>query len=67
MALGIDPHGAVKTCKVVSEAGTMKPDYGCDQATAEHFEASAAGPRAAAANREGYMTIVVYGHSEHVV
>ena len=66
MALGIDSHGLVKACKIVSEAGSVKPEYGCEQAKTEHFEASAASPRAAA-DREGYMTIVVYGHSEHVV
>ena len=66
MALGIDPHGLVKACKIVSESGSMKPEYGCEQAKTEHFEASAATPRAAA-EREGYMTVVVYGHSEHVV
>ena len=66
MALGIDPHGLVKACKIVSESGSMKPEYGGEQAKTEHFEASAATPRAAA-EREGYMTVVVYGHSEHVV
>lgn len=66
MALGIDPRGLVKACKIVSEAGSIKPEYGCEQAKTEHFEASAVSPRAAA-EREGYMTVVVYGHSEHVV
>jgi hypothetical protein len=66
MALGIDPHGAVKTCKIISQSGTMRPEYGCDQATTERFEASVANAHSAE-QREGYMTIVVYGHSEHVV
>jgi hypothetical protein len=66
MALGIDGQGAVKTCKIVSQEGTMKPEYGCTEASAEHFEASAE-KAAAAAQREAYMTIIVYGHSEHVV
>jgi hypothetical protein len=65
MALGIDSRGAVKTCRVVAESGSVRPQYGCAQATAERFEASAGTPRPEA--REGYMTIVVYGHSEHVV
>jgi hypothetical protein len=65
MALGIDARGAVKTCKVVSESGSMKPQYGCAEATAEKFEASAATAQEPA--REGYMTVMVYGHSEHVV
>src|SRR3954471_20139188 len=37
MALAIDPRGEVKTCKVVSESGSMRPQYGCAEATAEHF------------------------------
>src|SRR5439155_838235 len=41
MALGIDARGQVKTCKVVAESGSMRPQYGCEQATTEHFEASA--------------------------
>ena len=65
MALGIDPRGAVKTCKVVSQSGSMRPEYGCAQAATERFEASAATPPSTA--REGYLTIIVYGHSEHVV
>ena len=67
MALGIDPRGEVKTCKVVSESGSMKPQYGCAEAAAEHFEASAEAARAVPPQREGYLTVVVYGHSEHVV
>ena len=66
MALGIDPKGSVKDCRIVSSSGEMKPDYGCDDATAEHFEASAATARTAPP-REGVMTILVYGHSEHMV
>jgi hypothetical protein len=43
----------------------MTPDYGCKDAAAEKFEASAA--KATATGREGVMTILVYGHAEHVV
>jgi hypothetical protein len=66
MALGIDGHGAVKTCKIVAQTGSMRPDYGCAEAQAERFEASAGEPHPATTH-EGYMTIIVYGHSEHVV
>lgn len=66
MALGIDQQGQVKTCKVVSQTGSMRPHYGCEEAAAERFEASATHVRSASP-REGYMTIIVYGHSEHVV
>jgi hypothetical protein len=64
MALGIDPRGEVKTCKVVAESGSVRPQYGCAEAATERFEASAGTAQASA--REGYMTVIVYGHSEHV-
>lgn len=67
MALAIDGHGAVKNCKVVASSGAVTPQYGCDDASAERFAASAATGHARSAEREGYMTILVYGHSEHVV
>jgi hypothetical protein len=65
MALAIDAAGSVKGCKIVATGGDMTPDYGCKDAAAEKFEASAA--RASATGREGVMTILVYGHAEHVV
>lgn len=70
LALAIDGKGAVKDCKVVQRSGTLPPQYGCDEAATERFEASTA--RSASAHtvvpaREGYMTVLVYGHSEHVV
>ena len=67
MALAIDPKGAVKHCRVISTSGTVTPQYGCDEAAAERFDASAATARVRAPERDGYMTILVYGHSEHVV
>jgi hypothetical protein len=65
MALAIDGAGAVKGCKVISRDGDMTPDYGCEDASAEKFEASA--DRSADQALHGYMTILVYGHDEHVV
>lgn len=65
MALAIDPHGTVKNCKVVAQSGEMRPEYSCDDATAERFQASVGGTQKA--ERDGYMTILVYGHSEHMV
>jgi hypothetical protein len=65
MALAIDPRGAVKNCRIVAASGAMRPQYGCDDATAERFQASIAGTTKA--THEGYMTILVYGHSEHMV
>ncbi|HEX6783618.1 MAG TPA: hypothetical protein VF098_03045 [Sphingomicrobium sp.] len=66
MALAIDGRGAVKGCKIVQTGGEVTPQYGCSDAAAEKFAASAATPRARSAEHEGYMTILVYGHSEHV-
>jgi hypothetical protein len=65
MALAIDAGGAVKGCKILAASGVMTPDYGCKEASAERFQASAA--KASDSAREGTMTILVYGHAEHVV
>jgi len=67
MALAIDGKGAVEHCQVVSTTGSVTPQYGCDEAKAERFDASASDPHLRTPAREGYMTILVYGHSEHVV
>lgn len=68
MALAIDGKGAVKDCQVVATSGSVTPQYSCADLSAERFEASAARPGGATAGqREGYMSIIVYGHSEHAV
>ena len=67
MALGIDGAGAVKNCRVVATSGSVTPQYGCDEAATERFEASAATTHAHAPGHQGYLTVLVYGHSEHVV
>jgi len=64
MALAIDGRGSVKTCKVVSTTGEMTLDYGCAEAKAEKFQASMR--RGETAPREGYMTVLIYAHPEHV-
>lgn len=65
MALSIGAKGAVEGCQIVSASGDMKPQYGCKEASAEKFQA---GVRTGEpASRQAYMTILVYGHSEHVV
>jgi hypothetical protein len=66
MALAIDAAGKVKDCKVVATSGSMTPEYGCADAQAEKFQAST-GAAAGEAERQGYMTILVYGHHEHMV
>lgn len=67
MALAINGAGAVENCRIVSTSGSVTPQYGCEQAAAEHFTASATGSRDRGAEHQGYMTVLVYGHSEHVV
>lgn len=66
LALAIDQHGAVKACKVVATQGDMTPRYGCDEAKTEQFEATGGAKTAAAEPRLGFMTVLVYGHEEHV-
>jgi len=66
LSLAIDGKGAVKNCQVVASSGSVTPQYGCDDLQAERFEASVGGANATTA-REGYMSIIVYGHSEHAV
>jgi hypothetical protein len=65
MSLAIDPHGAVKNCRVVAASGEMRPEYSCDDAQAEKFQASVGGPQKEL--HEGFMTVLVYGHAEHMV
>lgn len=61
MALAIGNDGRVMGCKVVATGGT-KPDYGCEEARAEKFEASVGA--AAVATRVATLTILVYAHEE---
>ena len=65
MSLAIDAGGAVKDCHVIATSGAVTPQYTCADISAERFEASAGA--SSTAPREGYMSIIVYGHSEHVV
>lgn len=65
LALNIDKAGKVKGCKIVAQSGDMRPEYGCDDAAAERFQASLG--TGAAPERQGYMTVIIYGHSEHMV
>ncbi|HEX4801113.1 MAG TPA: hypothetical protein VFU91_08040 [Sphingomicrobium sp.] len=66
MSLAINGRGKVDNCRIVAQSGDMQPQYGCDEASAEKFQASAP-TGAAAVQHQGYMTILVYGHSEHMV
>jgi len=65
MALAIDHAGKVSGCRVVDTTGDTGVAYGCDEAKGETFETAAA--TTAGQHRLGFMTILVYGHNEHVV
>ena len=65
LALAIDEAGKVRTCEVINMSGEVTPTYGCAEARAERFQASMGG--ATKSSREGFMTILVYGHAEHMV
>jgi hypothetical protein len=65
MSLAIGSKGTVQGCRIVDASGEMRPAYGCKEASAEKFQASASTIHAAP--RQAYMTILVYGHKEHVV
>jgi hypothetical protein len=64
MALAIAEDGSVSSCRIVGSSGQVKPFYGCDEARAERFEASAS--RTSSQVRYGFMTILVYGHEEYL-
>lgn len=64
MAISIDSTGAVKSCKVVGVSGDFKPPFGCNEARAERYRASA--PSDVATLRNALMTVLVYGHEEYL-
>lgn len=64
MELAIDGSGTVSGCRIVASAGEIRPAYGCDEARTERFEAGAG--LASPDIRQGYMTILVYGHEEQL-
>lgn len=59
LKLAIDGSGRVSGCSVVAKAGDMEPDYGCQDASAEKFAASAS-----RTGKTGFMTVLVYAHKE---
>lgn len=65
LALAIDGEGRVTSCKVVASNG-VRPDYGCKEAAAEKFEASASSS-APVATQVASLTILVYAHEENQV
>lgn len=64
LALSIDEAGEVQSCKTLVASGDLRPAYGCDEAKAERFSASAGDT--SPQMRQAYMTIIVYGHEEYL-
>lgn len=64
MYLTFGADGAIASCKVVGRSGDMIPAYDCDEVKTEVFRAAASAP--AAAPRQAFMTILVYGHQEQI-
>jgi hypothetical protein len=62
MFLTFDADGAIESCKVVATTGEMEFQYDCDQARKEQFKAQAFGSSA----RQAFLTVLAYGHSEHI-
>lgn len=63
MFLTLDARGQIETCHVVAKSGEATTDYGCDDAKKEQFRAQAS---ADPAERQGFMTVLAYGHTEQV-
>lgn len=63
MFLTFDAKGAIESCKVVASSGDARPDYDCDEAKKEQFRAQASADPAA---RQAFMTVLAYGHEEHI-
>ena len=62
--LTIDSEGSITSCRVVATAGDMPPDYNCEQAKTEQFQAQASAD--SGAPRQAFMTVLAYGHMEQV-
>lgn len=63
MFLTIDAKGMIETCHVVAFTGEARPAYDCDEAKKEQFRVPASEDAGA---RQAFMTILAYGHSEHI-
>jgi len=63
MFLTFDAKGSIASCHVVAVSGDAPTDYGCDDAKKEQFRVTSAAP---AAQRQAFMTILAYGHTEHI-
>ena len=63
MFLTLDAKGQIESCHVVAKSGEATTDYGCDDAKKEQFRAQASADPSV---RQGFMTVLAYGHTEQV-
>ena len=63
MFLTFDPKGLIESCHVVAKTGDMAFQYDCDEARAEQFRAPAGDYPSP---RQAFMTVLAYGHTEHL-
>ncbi|MEO8141901.1 MAG: hypothetical protein ABI617_04510 [Sphingomicrobium sp.] len=63
--LTIGADGSIDACKVIATGGDMALAYGCDEAKAEQFRASADQGGSPAA-RQAFLTILAYSHEEQI-
>lgn len=64
MHLTIGADGAIDACRVVGTSGDLVPAYSCDGVQAEQFRVAASA--SAGAQRQAFMSILVYGHQEQI-
>ena len=61
--LTFNEQGAIASCNVVASTGDLAFAYDCAEARKEQFRRDASvGP----ASRQAFMTVLAYGHSEHI-
>ena len=63
MFLTFDGAGTIDSCRVVAATGDMAFRYDCDEARKEQFRVPASAEPGA---RQAFMTVLAYGHSEHI-
>ena len=63
MFLTFAADGSIETCKVVAATGDLTFAYDCEAARKEQFRAEAS---AKLGSRQAFLTVLAYGHSEHI-
>jgi hypothetical protein len=62
--LTFDADGSLSSCDVVAATGDMAFRYDCEQARKEQFRVLASAANGGA--HQAFMTVLAYGHSEHI-